>query len=133
MKFHKNPEQFKCQICGYQAKSKGDLKKHLKTHDKNREKNFKCNQNQCDFKTDFKGSLKTHSKVHQKVIEKAKNSPYVVKCQKCPSVLKNQLSYRCHMSKIHGNRKKPQCDFCGLELAHKNSLRRHFVVKHSKN
>jgi hypothetical protein len=34
MKFHENPEQFKCQVCGLQAKEKGVLKKHLSRHQK---------------------------------------------------------------------------------------------------
>jgi KRAB domain-containing zinc finger protein len=63
MKYHENPEHFKCQICGHQSTQKGNLKTHLRIHDKNREKNFKCNQ--CDFKTYWKESLRKHLKIHE--------------------------------------------------------------------
>jgi KRAB domain-containing zinc finger protein len=106
MKFHKNPEKFKCQICGHQAKKNQDLKTHLRTHDKNREKNLKCNQ--CDFKTDIKKSLQKHKNFHKKLDEKLKNSPNAVKCEKCPSVLMSKCSYKWHLRTTHGNRQKPQ-------------------------
>jgi KRAB domain-containing zinc finger protein len=33
MKFHKNPEEFKCKICGHQSTQKSNLQSHLKTHE----------------------------------------------------------------------------------------------------
>lgn len=72
MKYHKNPDQFKCKICGHQAKSQPCLKLHMKRHDENRVKHLKCNR--CDYKTDTKGNFEKHLKVHQNNDEKLKTS-----------------------------------------------------------
>jgi KRAB domain-containing zinc finger protein len=49
---------FKCKICSYQTKSKGDLRKHLKIHNKT----FKCPK--CGKMFAQKPQLDRHSKTH---------------------------------------------------------------------
>jgi KRAB domain-containing zinc finger protein len=125
LKFHENPEQFKCQICGHQSTTKSSLKTHLKNHDKNRNYNFKCNQ--CNYRTDSKKHLINHLKVH----EKFRNYANAVKCEHCPSVLKTKASYKDHLRRQHGTREKFQCDVCDSQYLSKISIKKH-LFKHIK-
>jgi KRAB domain-containing zinc finger protein len=128
MKFHKNPEQFKCLICGHQTKRKEHLEMHLKTHNKNREKNFRCNQ--CDFKTNHKQSLKSHLKSHENLKEKLRKFSTAIKCEKCPSVLKSKRTYWRHFRERHKNIGKFQCDLCESKYGEKYTLKKHLAKKH---
>jgi hypothetical protein len=47
-------------------------------------------------------------------------------------VLLDEKYYRAHLKLKHGNKQQAQCDACGLKLAHKHTLRRHFEAKHLK-
>jgi KRAB domain-containing zinc finger protein len=157
----KNREKnLKCDKCEYKTDYKHSLLSHLKSHERHNGKlknlsAIKCEKSpsvlknkvafqshlywkhgtlQCDIcgsKFAHKLSLRIHLiKVH--LFCPSKNSPNVVKCEKCPSVLMSKKYYRRHLRIIHENREKPQCDACGFKFAHKYSLRRHFVNQHLK-
>ncbi|KAJ8966178.1 hypothetical protein NQ317_006897 [Molorchus minor] len=73
----KEVEMYKCEVCEYQTKQKGTLKRHLVLHkDISEVQMFKCKM--CDFQTKYKENVKRHLLGHKDISE-----VQMFKCEKC--------------------------------------------------
>ncbi|OXA45234.1 oocyte zinc finger protein XlCOF19-like [Folsomia candida] len=53
-----------------------------------------------------------------------------VKCEVCRKIFKNRDTLSGHISRIHGNRKRPSCDTCHRVFSNSCNLRRHIDDAH---
>ncbi|XP_035713491.1 oocyte zinc finger protein XlCOF26 isoform X2 [Folsomia candida] len=54
-----------------------------------------------------------------------------VKCEVCCKIFENRDTLSGHISRIHGNRKRPSCDTCHRVFSSLDSLRRHIAFIHN--
>jgi uncharacterized C2H2 Zn-finger protein len=119
---------YACEYCNQTFEYKKLLRKHLTTDHKNRKRDIKCQL--CVYCTDNKHHFREHLLRHQKYDERLSSNPELVKCIKCPALLKNDRSLKIHEKHVHSSTKF-QCQVCEKLFKTKQILKNHLKVVHS--
>lgn len=115
--FHKDPEIFKCGICGKSFASRDKLSLHKMVHLPEESKRFKCPE--CDAKYATKLRLKRHLLVH--VPEESKT----YKCQDCDKRFSTNFFLSQHFRNVHSNNRRYVCEICAKKFMGLKALKKH--------
>lgn len=119
---------YPCEYCNEVFEYKKQLRKHLTSDHKNRRRDIKCQL--CVYCTDNKHHFREHLLRHQKYDQRLNSNPELVKCIKCPALLKNDRSLKIHEKHVHSSTKF-QCEVCDKYFKTKQILKNHVKVIHS--
>ncbi|KAL7634294.1 UNVERIFIED_CONTAM: hypothetical protein RMT77_015624 [Armadillidium vulgare] len=103
---------FRCSICSYEPKSRGDLQEHKKSHTE--EKPYKCSL--CSYRTAHNYNLKIHFRIH------TGEKPF--KCHICAYSTIQRSNLDKHL-RIHTGERPFKCPYCSYSAAQKSSLNKH--------
>lgn len=97
---HVNPKKFPCSFCTKQFPAKKYLVAHLRTHKAYRAlTKFTCSI--CQYSTLYKEHMDRHEKKHERKEKEDDLKKDWIKCDKCPTKLKNKLKLSSHKWKYH--------------------------------
>lgn len=119
---------YPCEYCSEVFEYKKELRKHLTSDHKNRRRDIKCQL--CVYCTDNKHHFREHLLRHQKYDKRLTTNPELVKCIKCPALLKNDRSLKIHEKHVHSS-SKFQCSTCDKHFKTKQILKNHMKMIHS--
>ena len=117
---HRKLRNFKCEHCTKSFATSQRVRRHiLSVHEKM--KPFKCIT--CSSTFSDKGNLLQH--------ERTVHSQLKVKCDSCGAILKNMLTLKDHMKRIHEMKEKNfECKVCHKRFATNGYLRDHTNLVH---
>lgn len=118
---------YPCEYCNATFEYKKLLRKHLTSDHKNRKRDIKCQL--CVYCTDNKHHFREHLLRHQKYDQRLTTNPELVKCIKCPALLKNDRSLKIHEKHVHSNTKHT-CQICQKLFKTKQILKNHLKLVH---
>ena len=123
---HENVKAFTCDICGQSFTGNEGLKKHqYSVHGVDNLPKHKCTIPGCEFETIHMNVLKRH------IIANHETKPE--KCSLCSKVLKNSITLKLHMNKMHSDNKKVyKCPACPKEFFKLVSQKEHTEVEHAE-
>ena len=124
MKFHADPDAFKCGICNIQFGTSSHLKVHMKIHSrKEGEQRNVCEV--CGKRYWHKAHLNSHmKKIH---MGDTKN----LRCGICKLEFATYKKYITHYRMQHKNGSSNLCDICGIAFPLASSLKIHKFYKHT--
>ncbi|XP_039284334.1 zinc finger protein 431 isoform X1 [Nilaparvata lugens] len=117
---HTGEKPFKCDICSFNCNALGNLKTHIRTH--TGEKPFKCDI--CDYKSAQSSYLKTHVRVHH-----SGEKPF--KCDNCDYQSSASSTLKIHVRTHHTGEKPFKCDFCNYRSAQSSNFKKHVRTHHT--
>ena len=118
-KFHGVQKPYACSLCNFRGSCETWLKVHKETHHK--VKPFACKM--CDFQTVTQKHLKNHIKTH------TEEKPFA--CKKCSFRAVRQVHLRNHML-IHNQEKPFACKQCNFQAQRQVHLQNHMRACHQK-
>lgn len=116
---HTAEKPYKCNICDFATKQKGNLKTHMLSHSD--ERPFTCTFESCSFSTKRKSILQRHMLTH------AEKKRY--HCDKCKFRTNRMAELTAH-KKIH-LKVDFKCKVCGFSTSYKNVLAKHMFKFHT--
>ena len=156
---HHSVNTYRCNICEFQTKYNGKLKKHNLCHSStnlghdchicdatfdskqgldrhminahNKEKGFKCKH--CNFKSGNRQNLKLHEKIHERQLP-ADTEKYP--CNFCDLVFKSSSARGCHQTSYHGAEKTMySCpvEYCNYKTKSILDIKRHGKIHDPSN
>ena len=116
---HLKESNFKCEICGYNTYSSGNLQQHVDVKHLNQGKVHQCNE--CEFETSWSQALKRHkAKMHNFIIAQIYN------CDKCDYSTKIKGNLKTHKNTHNiDSIGKYACELCDFSTSRKEYLKRH--------
>ena len=123
---HEKLKEHKCDICGQTFTVKNALQKHQFTlHGIDDVPKYHCSEKDCNYETIHANVLKNH------VI--AKHETITQTCKICSAVLKNSITLKLHMTKMHSKIKKVyKCPQCPVQYFRLGTYKEHILVEHSE-
>ncbi|XP_011190612.1 transcription factor grauzone [Zeugodacus cucurbitae] len=117
IKFHNDPEYFKCQPCGKTFSDARGLETHLQFFHGSRERVYHCEI--CSKGFFRRELLSRHYAIH--ATEEQKN----VKCPECEKTFCSEYKMRQHLKIVHLHSYAKICDICGKSFHGGEAFRRH--------
>ncbi|XP_065358027.1 transcription factor grauzone-like [Calliphora vicina] len=122
IKWHINPEHFKCKYCDKILSSRVCLKLHIKNvHD---QMSIECDI--CGKSLANVYSLKTHKLLH--VVKDNERIP----CTHCDKSFVSKQFLDNHISNVHLKKYHKICDLCGVSILEKQRFKRHMLEHQGK-
>ncbi|KAK3729101.1 hypothetical protein RRG08_005473 [Elysia crispata] len=118
---HDPIKQIHCLHCSYRCRTKDQLKKHMVRH--STEKKFKCTL--CTFACKTAMSLKRHMQIHEK--------PGKYICKVCNFSTPDKLILKDHKNTQHKLKPRFICRECGVEFKRPLELRKHALSVHKSD
>ena len=114
-----------CEVCGFHATQKSELKRHMKERHSENNKQHQCHHCGKSFARPFK--LKIHlSKDHDE-------DTYCPTCKYCGKKFKDKKSMANHVNGIHEKTTKYPCQYCDFWSWYPLCLKAHVNVKHKNH
>ncbi|MDP0589522.1 MAG: C2H2-type zinc finger protein [Candidatus Endonucleobacter bathymodioli] len=113
---------YKCEVCGKESSTKGNLKSHVETHS-NKIRSFPCMYDGCFSSFRQQRYLNSHMKYHDDEV--------CYPCKECGKKHISRFSLQRHMV-VHTGEMLFKCDLCGKSFPREFSMIRHVKIRHTK-